>query len=455
MVDAVRRVRFPHPLTLLTAFILVAAALSYVVPAGQYERRDDPTTGRRVVVPGTYQEVEPAPVGPFEAIVALPRGMADAADVVFLVFLIGGAFAVFDATGALRRGIGWLVRRLEGREVLAIPVVSLAFATGGVVENLQEEIIALVPALLLLTRRLGYTPLVAVSMSAGSAFVGSAFSPINPFQVGIAQKLAELPLLSGSAYRILFLAIALALWIAWTMRLAVRTRESSRQKASEEPEDLDAAPTSRDGLIFVIVGATFAILVYGLLSLGWGFDHLSALFFIMGVVVGIVGRLGVTGTADAYVDGFRSMAYAALLIGFARAIFVVMDDGRIVDTIVRGLFVPIENLPLALSALGMAVAQAIIHVPVPSVSGQAVLTLPVLVPLSDLLGLSRQVTVLAYQYGAGLCDLITPTNGALMAILAASGVPFGAWFRFAAPRYLALMGLGAISITLAIAIGLA
>ncbi len=407
-------------------------------------------TGRSVVVPGTYQEVERSPVGPFDAIVAIPRGMAAAADIVFLVFLIGGAFAVFDATGALRRGIGWLVRRLEGREVLAIPVVSLAFAAGGVTENLQEEIIALVPALMLFTRRLGYTPMTAVAVSAGSAFVGSAFSPINPFQVGIAQKVSEVPLLSGSLFRLVFLAIALALWIWWTMRYAARTRV---QPADSEDGQLEEAPSVRDAVIFAIVAATFSLLVWGLLALGWDFDHLSALFFIMGVMVGLVGRLGVTGTAEAYADGFRSMAYAALLIGFARSIYVVMLDGRIIDTIVRGLFIPLQDLPLVLSAVGMSIAQSVLHVAVPSVSGQAVLTLPVLVPLSDLLGLSRQITILAYQFGAGLCDLVTPTNGALMAILAASGVRFEEWLRFALPRYLMLMSLGAIALFIAILIG--
>jgi uncharacterized ion transporter superfamily protein YfcC len=455
MSEASRRFAFPHPLTLLTAFILVAAALSYIVPAGQYERRDDPVTGRSVVVPGTYRSVDAEPVGAFDAIVAIPRGMADAADVVFLVFLIGGAFAVFDATGALRRGIGWLVSRLEGREMLAIPVVSLAFATGGVVENLQEEIIALVPALILLVSRLGYTPLTAVSISAGPAFVGSAFSPINPFQVGIAQKVSEVEPLSGSGFRLVFLALALMAWIYWTMRYSARTRIEPAPAGEAALDGGLGTSGRRDGFIFAIVAMTFGLLVYGLLSLGWGFNHLSALFLVMGVVVGLVGRLGVTGTAEAYADGFRSMAYAALLIGFARGIFIVLDDGLIIDTIVRGLFEPLANLPLALSAIGMSVAQAIIHVPVPSVSGQAVLTLPVLVPLSDLLGLSRQVTILAYQYGAGLCDLVTPTNGALLAILAASGVGFEEWIRFAGPRYLALMALGSVAIGVAIWIGLA
>ncbi|WP_419164986.1 YfcC family protein [Candidatus Palauibacter sp.] len=442
--------RFPHPLTLLTAVVLAAAALSYVLPAGEYDRRDDPETGRSIVVPGTYQEVEANRIGVFDAIVAIPRGMAGRADVVFLIFLIGGAFAVFDATGALRRGIAWLVERLQGREILAIPVVSLAFAAGGVTENLQEEIIPLVPALMLLTRRLGYSPMVGVAVSAGSAFVGSAFSPINPFQVLTAQEVADVAPLSGSGFRLVFLAIALGLWIWWTMRYAARTRVEAE---TVEAAGSEATPGWRDLTIFGIVASTFGVLVWGLLSLGWDFDHMSALFFVMGVVVGIVGRLGITGTAEAYAQGFKSMGYAALLIGFANAIYVVMDDARIIDTIVRGLFVPLAELPLALSAIGMSAAQGVLHFAVPSVSGQAVLTLPVLVPLSDLLGLSRQITILAYQYGAGLCELITPTNGALMAILAASGVRYEAWLRFVVPRYLMLMGLGAVALVIAIAIG--
>ncbi len=174
----------------------------------------------------------------------------------------------------------------------------------------------------------------------------------------------------------------------------------------------------------------------------------------MGIAVGLLGRLGVDGTARAYVTGFRSMAYAAMLIGFARTIYVVLEDGRIVDTVVRGLFTPLAGLPLALSALGMQFSHFALHFLVPSVSGHAVLTMPLLVPLSHLLGLSRQVTVLAYQYGAGLCDLVTPTSGALMAILAAGGVRYEEWFRFAAPRVAALLGLGGVAVVAGIVFGL-
>lgn len=445
------KLRLPHPLALLTGCVLLAAAASYVLPAGEFDRQEDPVTGRTLVVPGTYQSVQPSPVNLFEAMVALPRGMAEAGSVIFLIFLIGGAFTVVDETGALRRAIPALIRLLRGRDLLAVPVVSLFFAIGGVVQNMQEEIIPLIPVLLILAGRLGFTPLVAVAMSAGAAFVGSAFSPINPFQVIIAQQAAQVEPISGALFRVVFLIGALTLWIGATMRYAAATRTTPVDAA---PEDASERMTGIDSLILGLVGATFGLMVIGLRSWGWGFDQMSGAFFLMGCIVGLIAKMGIAGTAEAYVKGFRDLAYAALLIGFARAISTVLADGRIIDTIVNGMFTPLENLPQLASALGMVVGQALLHVPVPSVSGQAVLTMPILVPLADLLGLSRQVIVLAYQYGAGLCDLVTPTNGALMAILASAGVRYEQWIKFTAPLYLALVVLGCVSIGVAIAIGL-
>jgi len=445
------KLRLPHPLALLTGCVLLAAAASYVLPAGEFDRQEDPVTGRTLVVPGTYQSVQPSPVNLFEAMVALPRGMAEAGSVIFLIFLIGGAFTVVDETGALRRAIPSLIRLLRGRDLLAVPVVSLFFAIGGVVQNMQEEIIPLIPVLLILAGRLGFTPLVAVAMSAGAAFVGSAFSPINPFQVIIAQQAAQVEPISGALFRVVFLIGALTLWIGATMRYAAATRTTPVDAA---PENASERMTGIDSLILGLVGATFGLMVIGLRSWGWGFDQMSGAFFLMGCIVGLIAKMGIAGTAEAYVKGFRDLAYAALLIGFARAISTVLADGRIIDTIVNGMFTPLENLPQLASALGMVVGQALLHVPVPSVSGQAVLTMPILVPLADLLGLSRQVIVLAYQYGAGLCDLVTPTNGALMAILASAGVRYEQWIKFTAPLYLALVVLGCVSIGVAIAIGL-
>ncbi|HKT07002.1 MAG TPA: Na+/H+ antiporter NhaC family protein [Gemmatimonadaceae bacterium] len=444
------RFRMPNALVLMVGCVAVAAALSWVLRAGAYQRREDPATGRSVVVAGTFHAVEANPVGPFAAVVAIPKGLEDAADVVFFVFLIGGAFAVVDRTGALAYGVDWLVRRLADRAAFVIPVTCLAFALGGALDNMHEEIIALIPALLVLTRRLGYDAVTAAAMSVGAAAVGAAFSPINPFQVEIAQKLSQLPLLSGWSYRLVFLMLALAIWIGGTMRYAARTRGAPSDDAAVP----SAAAGAHHGAVLALVLATFVVFVYGVTRFGWGFDQMAALFFVMGAVAGLVGRLGIGGTADAFIEGFRSMTFAALLIGFARAIYVVLEQGGIVDTIVHGLVTPLAGLPIGLSAIGMMAVHTAIHVPVPSVSGQAVLTLPILVPLTDLLGLSRQTTVLAYQYGAGLCDLITPTSGVLMANLAAAGVRYDRWVRFLVPLYAALFVLGMLAIAGATAIGL-
>lgn len=445
------RPRFPHSLTLLVACIFLAAILTHLLPAGEFQRHEDPSTGRTVVVAGTYARVDPTPVGPFATLIAIPKGIEDAGSVVVLIFLVGGAFAVVERAGTLARLVNWLVARLSNRRALVIPIASVVFALGGVTEHTSEELIAFVPALLLLTRSLGFMPLVIVAISLGSAAIGAAFGPVDPFSVLIAQRLAQLTPGSGLGFRMAFLVPALVIWIWGTMRFAERTR-TPPAGAADVADSASLEP--RDLVIVTSIVAALALYVYGAQKLDWEFDQLSAMFFAVGVIAGLLGRLGIDGTAEAFVDGFRSMAYAGLLVGFARAIYVVLSEGKIVDTIVNGLFAPIGGLPPAISAVGMMVAHTAIHFPVPSSSGHAVLTLPLLVPLSDLIGLSRQVTVLAYQYGGGLCEVLTPTNGALMAMLAASGVRYEEWLRFVLPLWGLLATLGAAAIALAVATGL-
>jgi uncharacterized ion transporter superfamily protein YfcC len=220
----------------------------------------------------------------------------------------------------------------------------------------------------------------------------------------------------------------IALWIGWTMRHAVKHRVSPVASA------LGGAPveglTRRDGAILVLILVPFAMYVVGVIQLGWGFNELSALFFLAAVVIGIVGGLGPSGSVTAFLNGMQTMVAASMLVGVARGISVVLTDGRVIDTIVQSLASPLMDKPPAFAAVLMIPIQGLIHVVVPSVSGQAALTMPVLVPASDLIGLSRQATVMAYQTGAGLAELLTPTNGALMAVLLAAGVPFQRWVAF-------------------------
>jgi uncharacterized ion transporter superfamily protein YfcC len=429
------------------AAVAVAAAMTWILPAGEYDRRDDPGTGRRVVVAGTYRPVDPAPVGPFATVVALPRGFIAAADVVAVVLFVGGAWVVVDRLGTLPVVVGALVAAFAGRGLLIIPIVSLFFATMGALENMQEEIIPLVPALLLLGAALRIDAVAVVAMSAGAAMVGSAFGPTNPFQAGIALKLAELPPFSAVGLRLGMFAVGVALWIAWTMRYVARTRTDdieppvSLQEAvrfAPVPQDRQTMDTSspalapwRHGLILALVLVPMVFYVYGALKLGWGFNELSAVFIIGGLAAGLVGGLTVTRTVMVYLEGMETLLPAALMVGVARSISIVLEDGRVIDTILAALVNPLSGVPPLAAAVLMVPFHALIHIAVPSVSGQAVLTMPLFVPMADVLGLPRDVPVLAYQTGAGLMELATPTNGSLMAILLAAGVPFQRWIRFA------------------------
>jgi uncharacterized ion transporter superfamily protein YfcC len=438
------RFKLPHPLILLLGGVAIAAALTWILPAGAYQRRTDPATGRNLVVPGTYTRIDAAPVGPMAALLAIPRGIVSGADVVVTVLFVGGAFALLDATGALARLVGALVGRTS-RPRLIVMVVCLAFATLGALENMQEEIIALVPVLLVLSRGLGFGPMTAVAMSIGAAAVGSAFGPTNPFQTGIALRFSEMPALSQPTLRFALLIAALVVWIAWTLTM------TSRDGGALDDESVTTAQpaTARDLILLAVVLLPFIPYVYGVMRLDWGFNELSALFLVAGFAVGLVAGWGLSETAAGLLKGMEGVLAAALFVGFARAISVVLSDGQILDTILFSLATPLGRLPGLAAAVLMVPTHALLHMPVPSVSGQAVLTMPVMAPLCDLIGISRDAGVIAYQTGAGLMDMITPTNGAVLAVLLAADVPYGRWIRFAVPGALLVSIVGLIGIALA------
>ena len=437
------RLRLPHPIVLLGGAVAVAALLTFILPAGQYDRRDDEATGRRVVVAGTYRPAEPSPVGLFAAAVAIPRGFIAAADVIGLVLLVGGAWVVVDRLGTLPAVVAALVGRFASRGLWVIPLVSVFFGAMGALENMQEEIIPLVPVLMALGAGIGVDAVTVVAMSAGAAMVGSAFAPTNPFQAGIALKLAQLPPLSRGGLRVSMLVVGLALWIGLTLRHAVRTRSAAADRlAPRDAPPLDA----RHLCVLAIVVAPLAAYVYGALRLGWGLNELAGGFLAAGIVAGLVGGMGLGRTVATYLEGMQSVLPAAFMVGVARSISLVLEDGRVVDTILNSLVTPLAHQPPVFAALLMIPFHALLHVAVPSVSGQAVLTMPLFVPVSDLLGFSRDAAVLAYQTGAGLAELVTPTNGALMAVLLAAGVPYQRWLRFVAVGVAALALVGVLAI---------
>ena len=315
--------------------------------------------------------------------------------------------------------------------------------------GLQEEIIAMMPVLLYLTSRLGYNAYVAIAISFGSAILGASFSPINPFAVVIAQKETGLEFLSGNGYRLIILAIAFVVWMFMIIRYA---NKNKIEKLIEENELVEKV-SFRSIVILSLVGLAFVVLVIGMLKYDWDFNEMSAEFFALGILVGLIGKLGINGTIETYIEGFKELVFAAMIVGFASSISIILKQGMIIDSIIYGLFKPMQYLPKSLAAISMMVSQSLLHFPVSSYSGQAILTMPILAPLSDLIGISRQVCVLAYQYGAVMTDLIYPTQGALMAIIAIAGIPFNKWFKFIFKFTLVILSVGAIAIVVAVYIG--
>lgn len=434
--------KLPHPLVLLLGCVAVAVALTWIVPAGSYQRRTDAATGREVVVPGTYARIAATPVGPMAAIMAVPQGMVEGADIIVLVLFVGGAFALLDATGALTRLVGSLVGVARHPRLVVIGV-SLLFATLGALENMQEEIIALIPVLLVLSRGLGFGAVTALSMSIGSAVVGSAFGPTNPFQTGIALRFAEMPPLSQPALRFGLFAAAVAVWIAWTLF------NLSRDDVRPAVTTASGTASARDGVLLALALAPFIPYVIGVLKFNWGFNELSGFFLIDGFVIGAIAGYRLSETAVKYVKAMEGMLGAALFIGIARAISVALNEGHILDTILYSMAAPLAHVPGMVAALLMVPMHAALHVAVVSVSGQAVLTMPVMAPLSDLLGLSRDAAVIAYQTGAGLMDMLTPTNGAVLAMLIGANVTYGRWMKFAIPGAFLVSLVGLVGIILA------
>ena len=285
-------------------------------------------------------------------------------------------------------------------------------------------------------------------MSYGSTVLGSAFSPSNPFGVIIAQQETGVSLLSGSVFRLVVLGIAFLIWMLYLVRYNAKHR-TEKMQASDTQEKMSLSSK----IILTLLCLTFVVVLYGLLKLDWGFMEMSASFFFLGLVSGLLGKLGVNGTGEAYIDGFKEMIFAAIIIGLANSISMVLQEGMIIDSIVYGLFGPLQYVSASLSGVLMMVAHTILHIPIPSYSGQAILTMPILVPLSDLIGISRQTCVLAYQYGAITADMFVPTNGALMAILAVCGIPYNKWLQFAWKPTALLLLLGALAIVVSVYTG--
>jgi uncharacterized ion transporter superfamily protein YfcC len=460
--------KLPHTFVLLFALTVVAAAVTWLVPAGEYARREE--DGRRLVDPTSFHFVEANPAGAEEVLLAWPRGLEATAAIVFYLFLIGGAFGVIQATGALEAGIGSLVDRVGGRGEVVVPLLVVLFSLAGGTIGLAEEALAVLPALVVLVRRLGYDDLLAGVIGLAGAAAGFSGAFLNPFTIGVGQAIVGLPLFSGIRFRLVVWLVVTIVTTIWISRAARRLRlPQGEEAAAEAPQRADSVPAAaavdappaaagstglapRQRLVLLTLLAAVALLVAGALWWSWGLPELSALFIATAIVAGLAGGLGADGTAESFVAGAASFAGAALVVGLARGVLVIFDGARITDTLLHSLVTLVQGLPAALTVVGIYAVQVVLSYVVPSGSGQAALSLPILAPLGDLVGVTRQTSVLAYQFGDGFSNVFTPTQGYFMAGLAMLRVPWTRWVRFLWPLQLIWLAVGLVSLLVAHAI---
>ncbi|WP_192349579.1 YfcC family protein [Algoriphagus sp. Y33] len=439
------KLSFPHPIIILLGFILLAGLSGYFIQSGSFERVLDAETGREIIVPGSFRPIEDKDASIYEVLLSIPEGFILGADIVALILLIGGAFYVVEKTGALQVGIEALIYRFRNKQFLLLYLIGIVFAFCGSTMAMQEEIIALTPVLVILAKKINYSIRSIIAISLGASLVGASFSPFNPFGSLLSQSIAELNFEEGFAYRLLFLVLAIVIWCSYHIKYGKLKVEDSDTHAMKP-----AKISFRHGVILILTFSGVGVMAWGVIYKDWGYNEMSALFFVVGISCGLIGKLGLNGTAKAYTEGFGEMIFAGIIVGLARSVYLILQNTAIIDPIIQGMFEPLEHMPAQFAALGLYLSQAIIHIPVPSTSGQAVLTTPLAVPLMDLLGISRQVAVLTYQYAAGLMDLVTPTNGGMMAVIAAAGIKYDDWIAYLWKSWLLLMVLGLISVFIAL-----
>lgn len=442
-----KKFQMPHIYVILFILMALAALATYFVPAGEFERVTGPED-RESIDPDSYQEVEASPVGAVEFMMAIPRGLVDAGEVVFFTLIIGGMFMVLRKTGIIEIGVNKLTTAFSTKSTAVIPVLMIAFAAVCGVIGTQELSLVYVPVIIPLLIALKYDSVVAAAVALIATTAGFMTGFLNPINTGLGQQIADVPLYSGIELRLLAFAVMLAVGIIYVIRYAKKVQadpesslvyEEDREKRElySNPDKAERSRFSgRQKVAGVFLIGFFAVLVFGVVTQGWFMLEMSGLFIIMGIVVGLVAGLTATQICEGFNEGFRDVLVGAIIVGVARSVAVVMEDGQVMDTIIYNLGAVVGHFPGVLSAIGMFLSQLVFNFLIPSGSGQALVTMPIMAPLSDLIGVTRQTSVLAFQFGDGLGNILFPTSGYFMATLVLAGVSWDKWVRFYFPLFL-------------------
>jgi len=460
-----RKKEFPHVFILLLVIITVMTILTYIIPAGQYDRVLDSATGRQVVDPFSFKYIERTPVSFFGMLLSIVEGLIQAANISVLIFCAFATLYLIEQTGTIDAGIAWMVNRTKKNPkyatatIVVVMFVLSAWASTGTLSF--EEIIAFIPIFTTLAIALGYDPLVGLGMSYVPVGMGFASATLNPFTIGVAQGIAELPLFSGIGLRIAVFLSMSVVTIGYVLLYAKKIRKDPSKSIVADiifeefglDKEKSGSPfTLERKLTLIVLFIGISIMVYGLSKLHWYINEISAVFLGITIFTGIVNRWHPNKVANTFVKGLSNGVLSALVVGFARGILVVITKGNILDTIIYSASIVLNKMGLYASAVGMLIFQTILNFFIPSGSGQAATVMPIMVPLADLIGMNRQISVLIFQFGDGYSNLIWPTSFVLIAC-AAARVPLNKYYRWFLPLFCISLVLQVIFIFIALNIG--
>ena len=421
--------KFPNTYVIIAALIVLCAVLTWFVPGGTYVTGEDGTL--------TYERVEAAPQT-WQVFSAVYHGFVKQAGIIIFILVVGGAFWLLNATGAVTAGISRFIARVGRRDKWVLVAITVLFSLAGAVFGMSEETIPFVGIVVPLVVSMGYDALMGMLIVYVASNIGFSAAFLNPFTVGIAQDMAGLPLFSGMGYRVFCWAVLTVLTALFVVIYAHRTR-----KAPAEAVRLEDIPlTTRQGWILVVLLLTVIALIVGVTVWEWYLPEITALFLGMGIVCGIIAGFGANRIAEELLAGAKDILSAALVVGFASGIIVILQDGHVVDSLLHGMQEGLDGTGPVASLSAMYGIQALINFLIPSATAKAAITIPIMAPFADMVGVSRQAMVLAFQFGDGFTNMVTPTSGVLIAALAMARIPYAKWVKWIWKGVAALLVIG-------------
>ena len=459
-----KKKEFPNVLVILMALIIICTLLTYVIPAGTYEQIKNEATGRMVIDPASFKYVDKTPVGLFGMLLSVEEGLIAAASISFMIFMAFSSLFTIEKTGAIDAIINSMTKKIKDKPKSANLMIAITMAVisawGSTGTLSYEEIIAFVPIFVTLSIALGYDALVGLGMSFVAVGIGFASSTINPFTVGVAQGIAELPLFTGLRYRIIILVVMTAMTIAFVLMYANKIKKNPSKSLVADvdysefvlsAERAETIMTKERILTLIALLIAVIIMAYGLIEKGWYINEVAAIFIGLTLATGIINKWSPNKLAGIFIEGLSKGVLSALVVGFARGVLVVLAKGQIIHTIVHAFAEALANMSLYVSSIGMLIFQTLLNFLIPSGSGQAAVSMPIVTPIADLIGMNRQIAALIFQFGDGYSNLLWPT-GFLLIGCAIGKIPINKYYKWFIPYFLVSFVVQVIFIFIAIAI---